>query len=180
MGFDLEAVRSFLVGKNDEGELNLNKLSLVGVGMGATVAVNWAARDWLAPPLTVGKQGQDVKALVLVSPAWKYQGVAMQEALKVQALKRNAAWMIIYGNEDRESMADALRLYRQLERFHPEPKGVATGPQDLMLVALPSGLEGSQLLSQEGKGVEDQIVAFLAAQAGDKDYPWIQRRNRIQ
>ena len=34
---DMEAVRSFLVGKNDAGELNLNKLSLVGIGMGATV-----------------------------------------------------------------------------------------------------------------------------------------------
>ena len=46
---DMEAVRGFLVGKNDEGQLNLNKLCLVGVGMGATVAVNWAAQDWSTP-----------------------------------------------------------------------------------------------------------------------------------
>ena len=44
---DMEAVRRLLVGKNDDGELNLNKLCLVGVGMGATVAVNWAAQDWM-------------------------------------------------------------------------------------------------------------------------------------
>ena len=68
MGADLEAIRSFLVGKNDAEELNLNKLALFGVGMGATVAVNWAAQDWIAPPLSIGKQGQDVKALVLISP----------------------------------------------------------------------------------------------------------------
>ena len=74
--FDMEAVRRFLVDKNDAGELNLNKLSLVGSGMGATVAANWAVQDWSAPPLAVGKQGQDVKALVLVSPQWKYRGIS--------------------------------------------------------------------------------------------------------
>ena len=41
---DMEAVRSFLVGKNDKEELNLNRLCIVGLGMGATVAVNWAAK----------------------------------------------------------------------------------------------------------------------------------------
>ena len=58
---DMEAIRDFLVDKNDAGELNLNKLCMVGSGMGASVAVNWAANDWAAPPLAVGKQGQDVK-----------------------------------------------------------------------------------------------------------------------
>jgi pimeloyl-ACP methyl ester carboxylesterase len=57
---DMEALRNFLVDKNDDGELNLNKLCIVGSGMGASVAVNWAAKDWAAPPLAVGKQGQDV------------------------------------------------------------------------------------------------------------------------
>ena len=178
MGADLEAVRRFLVGKNDAGELNLNKLALLGVGMGATVAVNWAAADWVAPPLSIGKQGQDVKALVLVSPRWKYRGILLQQALRVQPLRQNAAWMLIYGDQDREATADALRLYRQLERFHDEPKAVgALG--SLVSVPLPSALEGSQLLSQAGPQVENQIVDFLRVHAAEQDYPWIQRRNRV-
>src|SRR5262245_42776505 len=68
--FDLEAIRSFLIEKNDAGELNLNKLCILGAGMSANVAVNWALQDWTAPPLAIGKQGQDVKALVLISPRW--------------------------------------------------------------------------------------------------------------
>ncbi len=63
---DMDAVRSFLVDKNDAGELNLNKLCLVGSGMGASVAANWALTDWSYPPLAVGKQGQDVKAVVFI------------------------------------------------------------------------------------------------------------------
>ena len=128
---DMEAVRGFLVGKNDDGELNLNKLCLVGVGMGATVAVNWAAQDWSAPPLLVGKQGQDVKALVLVSPQWKYRGIMLQQALRLADLKKGAAWMLIYGEQDPDQTADARRIYRQLERFHPAPEsaqGAAAKP----------------------------------------------------
>lgn len=177
---DMEAVRSFLVGKNDAGELNLNSLALVGVGMGATVAVNWASADWLAPPLSTGKQGQDVRALVLVSPRWKYRGVGLQQALKVQPLKQNAAWMIVYGEQDTESAADARRLYRQLERYHPETTRGGTAQRDLLLVGLPSGLEGSQLLSQSGAALEGQIIGFLAAHAGNQDHPWLQRRHRSQ
>lgn len=64
--YDMEAVRKYLVDKNDEEMVNLNALCLIGAEMGATVAINWAAKDWLAPPLATKKQGQDVKALVLL------------------------------------------------------------------------------------------------------------------
>jgi pimeloyl-ACP methyl ester carboxylesterase len=181
MAADMEAVRSFLVGKNDAEELNLNKLSLVGVGMGATVAVNWAAQDWVAPPLSIGKQGQDVKALVLVSPRWNYRGVPLQRALKVQPLKQYVAWMLIFGEQDSDTAADVRRkLYRQLERFHPEPASPAGRPRDLMLLALPSALEGSRLLSQAGPRIEDQIIDFLTTHVAEQDYPWSKRRNRLQ
>jgi len=178
---DMEAVRSFLVGKNDAEELNLNKLSLVGIGMGATVAVNWAAQDWVAPPLTIGKQGQDVKALVLVSPRWTFRGVPMQRALKVQPLKEHVAWMLIFGEQDTNTAADVRRkLYRQLERFHPEPTSPTGPPRRLALVPLPSALDGSALLSQAGTQIEDQIIQFLTVHVAEQDYPWTQRRNRLQ
>src|SRR4051794_29809238 len=35
--YDMESVRNFLVEKNDAGDLNLNKLCLIGSGMGASV-----------------------------------------------------------------------------------------------------------------------------------------------
>ena len=136
----MEAVRRFLVEKNDLGELNLNKLCLVGVGLGATVAVNWAARDWSVPPLLVGKQGQDVKALVLVSPQWKYRGIMLQQALRVAALKKGASWMLIYGEQDSDQASDIRRIYRQLERFHPEPASAQAPPRSLAEVPLPSAL----------------------------------------
>ena len=100
---DMEAVRNFLVDKNDAGELNLNKLCLVGSGMGASVAANWAVQDWTAPPLAVGKQGQDVKAIVLISPRWSFNGLSMQDPMKFEPLKQNVAWLLICGRKTRRS-----------------------------------------------------------------------------
>jgi pimeloyl-ACP methyl ester carboxylesterase len=178
--YDMEAVRKMLVDKNDAGELNLNKLCLVGVGLGATVAVNWAAQDWSAPPLLVGKQGQDVKALVLVSPRWKYRGIMLQQAMKQADMKRGAAWMIIYGSEASSQAADARRIMKQLERFHPEPESNSTVPRGLVEMPLQSSLEGSGLLGQMSQNIDESIVNFLITNVASQDLPWSKRRNRLK
>lgn len=177
---DMEAVRGYLVGKNDIGELNLNKLSLVGAGMGAMVAVNWAAEDWSAPPLAIGKQGQDVKALVLISPLWKFRGIPLQQGMRQADLKRSAAWLLIYGQQDSDQTADAKRIYRQLERYHPTPDATNGPPQRLVEMPYESALEGSGLLSQLGTTIDDQIIAFLTTHVADQELPWSKRRNRLQ
>jgi pimeloyl-ACP methyl ester carboxylesterase len=178
--YDMEAVRKMLVDKNDAGEVNLNKLSLVGVGLGATVAVNWAAQDWSAPPLLVGKQGQDVKALVLVSPRWKFRGVMMQQAMKLADLKKGAAWMIVYGEESANQAADARRVAKQLERFHPQSESNSAAPSGLLEIPVKSSLEGSGLWSQLGQPIEESIVSFLTTQVANQDIPWSKRRNRLK
>lgn len=176
---DMEAVRGFLVGKNDDGELNLNKLCLVGVGLGATVAVNWAAQDWSAPALLIGKQGQDVKALVLVSPQWKFRGVPLQQAMRRPDLKKQVAWMLVYGEQNPKQEADINRILRQLERYHPEPVSAQAPPRRLLSLPFPSALQGNSLVSQVGAPIEDKIVDFLTVHAADQDLPWIKRRNRL-
>jgi pimeloyl-ACP methyl ester carboxylesterase len=174
---DMEAVRGFLVGKNDKEELNLNRLCLVGAGMGATVAVNWAAQDWTAPPLTVGKQSEDVKALILISPRWKDHGVTLQEALKLTPMKQGVAWMLIYGKEDAGAMADAKRIYKQLDKLHPEPVSKTAKPRDLEALGAPSALQGGSLYSKLGSKLEDQIIDFLTVHVAKPDLPWVKRRN---
>jgi pimeloyl-ACP methyl ester carboxylesterase len=179
---DMEAVRSFLVGKNDKEELNLNRLCIVGLGMGATVAVNWAATDWSAPPLTVGKQGQDVRALVLVSPRWKDHGVTVQDALKFTPFKQSVAWLLICGSQDATSTADAQRIYKQLDKYHPQPANAKTAnARDLLAIPEPSALQGGKLFSSElGPKLEDQIIDFLSVHVTQQELPWIKRRNAIQ
>jgi pimeloyl-ACP methyl ester carboxylesterase len=174
---DMEAVRAWLVTKNDEGALNLNKLCLVGAGMGANVAANWAAQDWSAPPLAIGKQGQDVKALVLISPQWSYRGLSMQAPMRQLALKQNSAWMLLYGGDDQEARADIKRVYDQLSRLHPV--GGAEGGSTLSSLSWPSALQGGKLLAQAGPAAEEQIVQFLTTHVASAEIPWLNRRDRL-
>lgn len=177
---DMEAVRNFLVNKNDASELNLNKLCLVGSGMGASVAANWAVQDWAAPPLAVGKQGQDVKAIVLISPRWSYNGLSMQNPMKFAPLKQNVAWLLIGGAQDPKAKADFLRIQKLLEKSHPATK--KSGAQQnsgLAVVSLPSSLQGDTLVSQSGEQINEQVVKFLMQNVAAGQQPWLSRRNRL-
>ena len=73
---DIEACKRFLLRENNEGELNIELLTVVAAGeMGAVIGLNWVAMDWSWPILPGRKQGQDVKALVLLSPGQSFKGV---------------------------------------------------------------------------------------------------------
>jgi pimeloyl-ACP methyl ester carboxylesterase len=177
---DMESVRSFLVGKNDAGELNLNKLCLIGSGMGAAVAANWALQDWSAPPLAVGKQGQDVKGIVLISPRWSTNGLSFQAPMRFRPLKQNVAWLLMYGDKDPKVRADVSRIMKQLERFHPDANQAGVQKySSLMVVKLPSKLQGDTLITQAGQPAEQQIITFLVENIAKKNQPWIARRSRL-
>ncbi len=84
---DVEATKRFLMARNNAGELNIDKLCLIGADMGGVVAANWAIGDWSWPPLAIGKQGQDVKAIVMLSPPEKFKSLRMLEALNDRAVR---------------------------------------------------------------------------------------------
>ena len=174
---DMEAVRKFLVEKNDAGELNINRLSIVGSGLGASVAVNWAAVDWSAPPLAVGKQGQDVKALVLISPEWSYKGLQMNNALRHPGLREKVGFFIMYGAEDRSHTADAKRIEKQLERYHPEPDSLPEGePHSLALIGPNTKLQATKFLTEAGADAQNAIIKFLMVHVVKEDYEWTARK----
>lgn len=173
---DIEAVRRFLVEKNDAGELNLNRLAIVGAGLGASVATNWAAQDWSAPPLAVGKQGQDVKSLVLVSPRWNFSGLTMQEALRQRGVASEVAFLILFGNEDRKSASDAERVYDQLARNRPASSGDGNELSSLMKIdTTKTKLQGTQLMKQGGANFENLVIRFIAKHNNEPSYPWTDR-----
>jgi hypothetical protein len=173
----MEALRSFLVEKNDEGELNLNKLCIVGAGMGANVGVNWALHDWTSPPLAIGKQGQDVKALVLISPKWSYNGLSFQAPMKFGPLKKNLVWLLLFGAQDAKVKSDVERIQKQLERVHPQEPGQRSSK--LQVVGWPSKLQGGTLLSQIGEPIDQKIVDFLTEHVAKVQQPWTNRLDRV-
>ena len=179
--YDMKAIRAFLVDKNDQGEINLNELSIIGVGLGASVATIWAAHDWAYPPLAVGKQGQDVKALVLVSPRWKNNGLLIQKAVQQRDVQREIALIMIYGRDNSKVRADIRRIKKQVEKYHPEPESVDDKPRDLVGLGVPTSLQGDKLLQEVGfrDKIVERISDFLNLHVAQEDHEWLKRRNRI-
>lgn len=172
--YDLEAVRAFLITENDKGNLNLNKLCVVGVGMGANVAVLWTARDWAAPPLAVRKQGQDVKAMVLISPRWNYRGLALVEAMKFPPVQREVGVFLAFGADDPQFKKDGQNLNKVFSKYHAG--GGQSGASSFVLVTPKTKLQGSALLLSRQFSLVPRVVDFVDAQLGAAPYPYLQRR----
>lgn len=174
--FDMEAVRDFLKDKNDAGALNLNKLCLIGSGMGANVATAFAAKDWSMPPLASRKQGQDVKGLVLVSPEWSYRGLPMLKPLRHPGVRKEISMLIVYGEQDRDAKKSAETVHKNLEKFHPDPPPEA-GPEakDLVMLKRPTSLQGTRLLTDPSFRILPNLEFFLDARLSQQEYEWIRR-----
>lgn len=176
--FDMEQVRKFLVQKNDSGELNLNKLCLVGTGMGANVATIWAAKDWDMAPLASRKQGQDVKGLVLISPDWGYRGLPLLKSLRQPGVQRKVAMMIVHGEGDKKAAKSAMTIHKNLAKYHPDPPPEA-GPEakDLFMISLPTSLQGTPLIVDPNFRVYPRLQFFINARLVQQDFEWVRRKS---
>lgn len=112
---DVEVVRNWIKQQADKGTLNLDQLYVVGSGLGATVAATWTVLDAAWPPIASGKQGGDVKGLVMIDPAFVTKGFSIAKPLAVEPVKSSLPIMIIGGGEDR----DASKVFDQLKRARP-------------------------------------------------------------
>ena len=80
---DIEACKRFLVAKNNLGEVNIDLLVIGVVGKMSPFAVGYTLRDWQWPPLAGVKQGQDVKAVVMISPEKRFKSASMTPAFRI-------------------------------------------------------------------------------------------------
>lgn len=178
--FDMERLKNFVREKNNLGELNLEKLCVVGVELGATVAINWAALDWAWPVLATGKQGQDVKALVLISPSWQLPGgFVFTEAIGSPAVQQNLSVMLIAGEQNNKSVADAQRLEQAFAKHHPAPPaGEEAEKQDLFFIKVKTSLPGgSKMLSEPSLNLPSIVGQFIDLRLVKKQFPWAERKD---
>ncbi|HVU87646.1 MAG TPA: alpha/beta fold hydrolase [Pirellulales bacterium] len=174
---DVEAANKFLIAKNNAGELNIDKLCMVGADMGAVLAVNWAIEDWNWPPLAIGKQGQDVKAIVMLSPPERFKSLRMIEAYNDRAVRSRIAFYIAVGNQDPTAMRDATKIHKTLKKFHPQP--IKVEDQDLFFDhRIPTRLQGTKLLGKDFKdfGLMSNIAEFFDERAAKQPYAWQERK----
>jgi hypothetical protein len=104
----------------------------------------------------------------------------MQGPLRFRVLAENVAWMLVYGEKDPKILADMARIKKPLDRFHPPTNGTgAQRPSGLVVLNLPTKLQGDSLLTQMSGEVEEKIVDFLDKNVARTQPKWISRRNRL-
>jgi len=174
---DMEACKAFLLARNNAGELNIDRLCVVGAQMGCAAALSWAKDDWNWPVLSTGKQGQDVKALVLISPEWS-AGISLKPVLDDPNIQSKLAILIIVGKRSSKALGEADRLKKVFKPYHTEGEGKIE-EQTLFLVPFDTELQGTKLASEKA------LVANTAKLIGDfinyrlvkKFYPWRERKS---
>ena len=176
----MDAVRGFLVGKNDAGELNLNKLCLVGSGMGASVAANWALTGLVVSAARCGQAGPGCEGIVIDIAAVDVQRPHDASADAIPGAEEECSLDDDLRRQGRQGSNRYGRIKKQLERFHPttaqKKPAHASG---LTVLGLQTKLQGDSLLTQNSASTEKEIVEFLVDNVAKSDMPWISRRNRL-
>ncbi len=172
---DLETVKRFLLQQNNEQQLNIELLGVVGSEVGALVAMNWAVSDWSKVQLPAYKQGRDVKVMVYLSPPQSFRGFSNKGAINHAIVAGSLPSMVAVGGQDSTSARDADRLYKLLERKHPKPE------ETLKYLDVPTTLQGAQMLQARGLPVGNEILRFIYSQLNEKSnlFPWTDRSNPL-
>ena len=179
---DMAALRNFLVKKNNDGELNLNKLVIVGSEMGASIAMLWAAYDWAVPNYEHAgiKQGQDVKALVLISPKWSYTGLDTMPLLNARGIspvRDRLSIMLLVGGENSRRLRDVERLESKFVLNRPQPEPLAER-KVLLVPPLPTELQAEKLLNYPRFKIPVYICRFIEERVinDEPDAAWMEHR----
>ncbi len=178
---DLETVKQFLMEKNNAGELNIEKLCVIGDEMGAVLAVNWAWWDWHWPQLPAVKQGKDVKALVLISPPMNFKGISMADFMNRPLLQSNSlSIMILYGEKNSKGYDDAKRIFTRLGVARPKlTQEERADKQDLFLEPVAGvSLQGADVLNDRTvlPQLDAKIGQFIDMRLVKKKFPWAFRK----
>lgn len=172
INFDLEKAKAFLKQENDDEKLNLNALTVIGVGEGCVMAAHWAQRDWSFRSVGRMKQGQDVKCLVFISPEKQIKGIGIDPPLGNPALLQLPIMIIDGANSPQASEAE--RLAKKIEAVKKRMgRGTASGFE----VQLPETSLSGQALVKGYSGVIPRITKFVTSnvEIGDEVNPWIKR-----
>lgn len=172
INMDLEATKKFLKRENNEAKLNLNALVIIGIREGAVIAGHWAQRDWKFPSVGRKKQGQDVKALVYVSPEKQIKGIGLDKTLTDPDLILLPI-MLISGAAGN----DAAEVKRIAKRVEGMKRRIGRGtPSGFEFQAVDTKLSGPRLIN-DVTDVIPSIIAFITDQVriSPEENPWIER-----
>ena len=189
---DMVAVKDFLWDKNNAGELNIDKLCIIGAEIGASVALN--SPPTMRPVTTRGRILRTVETGAVRQGAGAdlaevgLSGLALAPGHGNPVVQSDIPMMIFAGKQNPTAMQEAKQLYHAFEKFHPEPASddaqTIREKRTLWLIPLDTKLQGTTLLDRNSAApcasVPDHIAAFvynrLVKSDESKDWAWKERK----
>jgi pimeloyl-ACP methyl ester carboxylesterase len=179
---DMFAVKQFMYDRHQEKQFNMNKMGIIAAGPTAPVALNFAAADWTTPPhddapIPANKtpRGQDVRAIVLLSPEMTAGRLTSNRALNVlRAPALGVAMLVISGAEDTLDKGNSKKIYELMDK--------AQNKKDDKRVYLLSPKLRDRELGLIGKvpgEVEIPIRTFLNKHVKEFPSAWRDRKNKV-
>lgn len=177
VALDLEAVKKFLLEEHENEKLNINKLALVGADFSSIVSLLYADLDWskepyddAAVPALRTPRGQDVRALILISPDSTVPGLVPNQSIaRIRALQMPV--MIAVGEKDTLDKGAAKKLSEQIMPKKEEKPHV-------FLETYPSKFRGTDLLNKQTK-LEAQMYKFLDDYVKKSPGEWRTRKSPL-
>jgi pimeloyl-ACP methyl ester carboxylesterase len=176
---DLGAVKNFLVQEHEKKMLNIRKLGVVASDTMSAVAVQFAELDWGQTPYLDGPggipgtpRGQDVQALVLLSPSTTAGRLNATRALN--ELKNPAfqiAFQIIAGTRDAADKNQAKNAFQVVS-------SVKQNEERVEFLRPNTNSRGTDLLANPAAKVEPKMLEFLDKHVKQRESTWATRKSR--
>lgn len=177
---DMEAVKRFIFEEHQDEKLNMRKMGIVSSEFSTAVALDYAMRDWLkkpwqdAPTLEASTpRGQDVRAIVLISPAKRVSGLSNRKAvafLKNPALDLGV--LVIYGEKDPEDEGEAHKLFEKFEDNEVEDH------KRVFEVKFQNKKRGIDLIIGNDSA-KTAFLNFAKKYLSERPEPWVDRKSPI-
>ena len=176
---DLRVVKGFLFDEHQKRHLNIRKTGFVAAEMSVPLALTFAANDWLEPPYDDANfdedrtpRGQDIRAIVMISPEAKLPGVATARVIEqVRDPDWEIAFLTIYGTNDTLDKGESKQLYNKLSLPAANRNRVYIKPYAV-------GLRGTALLDADDD-VQKQILGFLKIHLKELPDEWRDRQSPL-
>lgn len=179
-GVDMAAVKRFIFKEHQAEKLNMRKMGIVASEMSCAVALVYAALDWEKKPWPDAAvmsartpRGQDVHALVLVSPDERVAGLSTGRA--VSALRhpsRGIGVLVIYADKDPSDAGAAHDIFESFKKSETE------GQPRIYEIKFPSKSQGVELIVENSQA-QTAFLKFIQKSLGELQIEWVDRKSPI-
>lgn len=180
IALDLEAVKKFIYDEHQAQRLNMRKMGLVASEFSTVVALNWAAADWAkkpfddAPTLAASTpRGQDVQAIVLLSPMETLTGVGTTKTMPFLR-QTTMSSLMIFGAKRASDKRSADKLYQLIGGEQQDKENLRHYKGEF-----PIANGGIDLLVRVEQATP-LAVNFLKKHVADVQAEWRDRRSRLE